>query len=76
MKRLLSYADQYLQKSDWTDLGMIKCCLFSIGILAGTYIPEKKKEYARITSLIVFVVTYVIVMAKFFDVITERQDHL
>lgn len=74
MKRLLSYADQYLQRSDWTDLGMIKCCLFSMGILAGTYIPEKKKECARIISLIVFVVTYVIVMAKFFDVIMDKSE--
>lgn len=74
MKRLLNYADLYLQKSDWRDLGMIKFCLFSIGILAGTYIPEKKKECTRITALIGFVVTYVFLMMKFFDIVTDKSE--
>lgn len=74
MKRLLGYADQYLQKSDWRDIGIIKYCLFSIGILVGTYIPENKKECARITALIGFVVTSVFIMAKFFEVITDKSE--
>ena len=44
MKRLLNYADQYLQKCVWKDMAVIKCCVFSVGILAGTYIPKKNKE--------------------------------
>lgn len=73
MKSLLNYADRYLQKSDWKDLTMIKFCLFSMGILAGTYIPQKKKENARIIALIVFVGTYIPLMAKFFKVITDKS---
>lgn len=73
MKCLLNYADRYLQKSDWKDIAMIKCCLFSFGILAGTYIPKKKKECTRKIALISFAVTYVSLMAKFFKVITDKS---
>lgn len=73
MKRLLNYADQYLQKSDWKDIAMIKSCLFSAGVLAGTYIPKNRKECARIIALIGFTVTYIPLMAKFFKVIMDKS---
>lgn len=74
MRRLLDYADWYLQKSDWKDIAMIKFCLFSMGILSGTYISKEKKVCARIIALIVFAVTYITIMAKFFTVITDKSE--
>ena len=74
MKRLFYYADRYLQKSDWRALTMIKFCLFSMGLLAGTYIPKKKIDRARITALIGFVVTYIPLMLKFFKVVTDKNE--
>lgn len=74
MKRLFDYADRYLQKSDWKDLAVIKFCLFSMGLLVGTYIPQKKKDCARIIALIVFVVTYVPLMAKLFKIIADKNE--
>ena len=74
MKRLFDYADWYLQKSDWKDLAVIKFCLFSMGLLAGTCIPQKKKDCARIIASIVFVVTYVPLMTKLFKIIVDKNE--
>ena len=74
MKQLLDYGDQYLQKSTWKDIGIIKFCLFSFGLLAGTYIPQKDKERARIIADISFIVSTMLIMVKFFSVIMEKSE--
>ena len=74
MKRMLEYADKYLQKSNWKDIGIIKYCLFSFGLLAGTYITKKNKECARIIAAIGFIVSTILIMVKFFSVITEKSE--
>ena len=74
MKQMLEYADKYLQKSNWKDIGIIKYCLFSFGLLAGTYIPQKNKECARIIAIIGFIVTTILILVKFFSVITEKNE--
>lgn len=74
MKCLLNYADQYLQKCVWKDMAVIKCCVFSVGILAGTYIPKKNKELARIAALIVFAATLIPILIKFSAVIADKSE--
>lgn len=74
MKKLFCYADRYIRKSDWKDLAMIKFCLFSMGILAGMRIPEKNRKQAGWFAAAVFAVTYIPLMAKFFSVITEKEE--
>lgn len=74
MKRMLEYADKYLQKSNWKDIGIIKYCLFSFGLLTGTYIPQKNKECVRIIAIIGFIVTTTLIMTKFFSVIMEKSE--
>ncbi len=44
MKCLFGYADRYIQKSSWKDMALLKFCLFSMGILIGMQLPEKKQE--------------------------------
>ena len=73
MKKLFYYADKYLEKSDWKDLDMIKFCLFSIGILAGIKIPAKNKKKAGMVASVLFAITYIPLMAKFFAVIAEKD---
>ena len=72
MKKLFYYADRYLQKSDWKDMAMLKFCLFSIGILAGMKIPIRNK--AAVLALLVFLITYIPLMAKFIGVVTENRE--
>ena len=74
MKKLFCYADRYIKKSDWKDLAMIKFCLFSMGILAGMRIPEKNRKQAGWIAADIFAVTYIPLMAKFFSVITEKEE--
>lgn len=74
MKRLLNYADQYLQTCVWKDMALIKFCVFSVGILAGTCIPNKNKALARIAALIVFTVTLIPLLINFFSVITNKNE--
>ena len=74
MKKLFCYADKYIAESDWKDLAMIKFCLFSMGILAGMRIPEKNRKQAGWIVAAVFAVTYIPLMAKFFSVITEKEE--
>ena len=73
MKRLFDYADRYLQESDWKTIAVLKFCLFSMGLLAGTYIPQKKKDCTRIIAYLVFIVTYVPLMTKLFKIITDKN---
>lgn len=74
MKRLFDHADKYLKRSDWKDLSLIKFCLFSMGVLVGTYISEKQKGTARTISAAVFSATYIPLMVKFFEVIADDND--
>ncbi len=73
VKKLFGYADRYLEKSDWKDLAMIKFCLFSMGVLAGMCIPEKKQKTAAWIAAAVFAATYIPLMAKFFSVVREKE---
>ena len=74
MKRVLAYGDKYLQKSNWKDMGVIKYCVFSFGLLAGTFVPQQSKKCARVIALIGFVVTTILIMKKFFSVVTEKSE--
>lgn len=65
MKFLFRSADTYLQQSDWRDLALVKFCLFSMGVIAGTTLPPKAKKPAIITAAAVFVATYIPLMVKY-----------
>lgn len=74
MGKLFDYADKYLEKSSWKDFAIIKVCLFSMGILAGMRIPERNRKRAGSIAAIVFLVTYIPLMAKFFAVVMEEEQ--
>ncbi len=73
MKKLLDYADRYIENSTWKDMAMLKFCLFSLGILAGMQIPKKDKKEAGILALAVFVLTYIPLMKKLVDMIRREE---
>lgn len=71
MKKLFESADKYLQESDWTDLGMIKICLFSIGVAVGLMTPPKAKK--RVLPVVIgsFMGTYIPLMMKYFKILKD-----
>ncbi|MGN0663861.1 MAG: permease of phosphate ABC transporter [Negativibacillus sp.] len=76
MKKLFVYANNYVQNSDWSMMALLKFCLFSMGLLLGIYLPEKKRKPAAVTAFCVFIATYIPLMADFIGSIRQyRQEH-
>lgn len=72
MKVLFDSADWFLKESDWKDLALIKFCLFSMGVLVGTQLPEKYRKPAGIAATCVFSMTYGPLMLKYFGIVKEN----
>lgn len=71
MKKLFECANRYVRESDWKDLALVKFCLFAMGIMAGISIPEGKRKYPFLIAGVVFIATYIPLMAKFGRVAVE-----
>lgn len=69
MKKLFGYADEYIRKSDWKDMALVKFCLMSIGLMTGMFVPKEKRKLVLAIAGAVFVLTYVPLMSKFFRII-------
>lgn len=74
MKRIFSSADEFIRKSDWKDLAVLKFCLLSLGLLAGTRIAERRKKGVGIAALVVFVLTYIPLMVKYLRILTGTGE--
>ena len=68
MKALLDLGNRYAKESTWKDFALVKFCMFSMGLAAGTKIPDKHKKTAVTAAAAVFAATYVPLMAKVFKV--------
>jgi hypothetical protein len=73
MRNLFAIANEYLRQSDWKDLALIKFCLFSMGVLIGVLVPSRAKRPVIMASVCVFVLTYLPLMAKLFQIIFHRS---
>lgn len=69
MKRVFASADEFIRESTWKDLTVLKFCLLSLGLLAGTWIAERRKKGVRIAASVVFVLTYIPLMAKYLGIL-------
>ncbi len=72
MSNLFAIANEYLRQSDWKDLALIKFCLFSMGVLIGVLVPSRAKRPVIMVSVCVFVLTYLPLMIKLFQVIFRK----
>ena len=73
MMKLFDAANQYLRESDWKTLTAIKFCLFSMGVLAGTFARGKSRKPVRILAGVVFLSTYIPLMAKYFRILFSGE---
>ena len=74
MNRLLDLGNRYAEESSWVDFALVKFCLFSMGLAAGTQVPDKYKKKAIGAAACVFAATYVPLMAKMFRIAVKRVD--
>ena len=73
MKKLLEFGNRYAGESTWKDFAMVKFCLFSMGLIAGIFVPEKHKRAAIGGAAAVFAATYIPLMTKVFR-LAFRKD--
>ena len=71
MKTLFASADEYLRQSTWRDLAVLKFCLLSLGLLAGTLVPEDRRERVRGAAAFLFAVTYFPLMARYLRILAQ-----
>ena len=64
--KLFEVADRYCKESTWKTLAALKFCLFSMGIIVGVLLPESCKIPVLVIFGIVFIVTYIPLMSKYF----------
>ena len=72
MDKLFDFGNRYARESTWKDFALVKFCLFSMGLAAGTQIPEKHKKKAIKTAACVFAATYIPLMTKVFRLAFRR----
>lgn len=72
--KLFRIADQYCRESSWETLALLKFCMFSVGLLVGMQVPEKKRKAVFGAGLLVFAASYVPLMTKLYRLWT-REDH-
>ena len=64
--KLFEVADRYCKESTWKTIAALKFCLFSIGIIVGVLLTETCKTPVLVIFGIVFIVTYIPLMSKYF----------
>ena len=74
MKRIFASADEFIRESTWKDLAVLKFCLLSLGLLAGTRVVERRKKGVRIAASVVFALTYIPLMVKYLRILTGTGE--
>jgi hypothetical protein len=73
MDKLFDFGNRYARESTWKDFALVKICLFSMGLAAGTKIPEKHKKKAIGAAACLFAGTYPLLMTKVFRLAFRRS---
>ena len=74
MKMFFKIVNRYIANSTWKDLALIKFCLCAVGILIGMAIPDSARKIVAIVAVVVFTITYIILMKKFISSIMSMSD--
>ena len=72
MNKLFDFGNRYAKESTWKDFALVKFCLFSMGLAAGTQIPDKHKKKAIGAAACVFAATYIPLMKKVLSLAFKR----
>lgn len=76
MERIFASADEFIRESTWKDLAVLKFCLLSLGLLAGTQIAERRKKGVRLAVSVVFVLTYIPLMTKYLRILIRTGEEV
>ena len=74
MKWLFDAADRFCEQCNWKDFALVKLCLCAIGVIIGVLLPVAAKTNAFWIALLVFIVTYIVLMTRFFRVLFVKDS--
>lgn len=71
---LMEHGKAFLREMDLKDAARLKLCLFSVGVLAGLGISDRRKKGVGRLAKLVFFTTYLPLMAKFLRTGVPEED--
>ena len=74
MKRLSAAGNLYLKEMDLTDIALLRLCLGALGVLIGLGAARKHRKSAGVLAGLVFCLTYLPLMGRFFRAIVTGDE--
>lgn len=72
MKNIITAGETYIKKMDVVDMGLLKICLFSIGLFSGICVSKNNKFKVGFWAIIVYITTFIALMSKFLKIFKEQ----
>ena len=76
MKKLFNWADDCIRQWDWKNVALLKFCMLALGVLLGLALPRCARSRARAVSGMVFLLTWVPLMASLLNAAPWWEDVL
>ncbi len=73
MKNMITVGEEYIKKMDMADVGLLKICLFSMGLFSGICVTKKNKSKIGFWSLLISILTFIPLMSKFLRIYDEQE---
>lgn len=71
MKNIINTGKEFLKQASWSEMVLLKTCVFTAGILFGRALPKKLGRPVVFAAMAVFVATYVPLILKFLEILKK-----
>jgi len=75
MKKLLGYADDYVNSISLWDIGLLKACLCALGVLIGLSVRPEKKKPVIIAAVLIFLAAYIPLLSRFLTSVIDSASY-
>ena len=73
MKNMITAGEDYIKKMDMADVGLLKICMFSMGLFSGICVMKKDKKKIGFWAMIISIITIIPLMSKFLQIYKEQE---
>jgi hypothetical protein len=70
--KLIDMGREYIRSMSIIEMGLLKLCLFSLGVIAGLLLPKKIYIISLISAAIVFVITIIPILIKLYKISNNK----
>lgn len=70
--KLIDMGREYIRSMSIIEMGLLKLCLFSLGVIAGLLLPKKIYIVSLISAAIVFVITIIPILIKLYKISNNK----